>query len=105
MVAQHHRRPHSVRAEEDSLLLRLLSQRCDDLAGNNKDVCVKEAKAAKETALADAKAGKKIHDARTDAADQKRDADYKVATEKCDALAGDAKSNCIAQAKANFGKS
>jgi CRP-like cAMP-binding protein len=33
MVAQHHRRPHSVRAEEDSLLLRLLSQRCDDLAG------------------------------------------------------------------------
>jgi len=80
-------------------------ERCDDLAGNNKDVCVKEAKAAKETALADAKAGKKIHDARTDAADQKRDADYKVATEKCDALAGDAKSNCIAQAKANFGKS
>ena len=80
-------------------------ERCDDRAGNDKDVCVKEAKAAKETALADAKAGKKIHDARADAADQKRDADYKVATEKCDAFAGDAKSNCIAQAKANFGKS
>ncbi|MDY0748904.1 hypothetical protein SNE35_30680 [Paucibacter sp. R3-3] len=80
-------------------------ERCDDQAGNNKDVCVKEAKAAKESALADAKASKKIHDARADAADQKRDADYKVATEKCDALAGDAKSSCIAQAKANFGKS
>jgi hypothetical protein len=79
-------------------------EKCDDLKGNDKDVCVKEAKAAKVSAMADAKAGKKIHDARADAADDKRDADYKVATEKCDAMSGDAKSSCIATAKANFGK-
>ena len=83
----------------------IAKQKCDDKSGNDKDVCVKEAKAAKVSALADAKAGKKIHDAKVDAADDKRDADYKVATEKCDALAGTAKSDCIATAKANFGKS
>ena len=34
----------------------------------------------------------------------KTDADYKVAAEKCEALAGDAKSSCMASAKAKFGK-
>ncbi len=66
---------------------------------------MKEAKAVETAALADAKLGKKVHDARKEATDDKRDAGYKVAAEKCDALAGDAKSNCIATAKANFGKS
>ena len=79
-------------------------ERCDDLAGNAKDVCVKEAKAIEVKALADAKLGKDIGEARQDAASQKLDADYKVAIEKCDALAGDAKNNCVAAAKARFGK-
>lgn len=79
-------------------------ERCDDLAGNPKDVCVKEAKAVEVKALADAKLGKEIGEARKDAAADKRDADYKVAIEKCDALAGDAKSSCVASAKASFGK-
>lgn len=80
-------------------------ERCDDLAGNPKDVCVKEAKATRAKALADAKANKEVSAARSDAADDKRDAEYKVAVEKCDALAGDAKASCIASAKARFGKS
>jgi hypothetical protein len=79
-------------------------ERCDDLAGNPKDVCVKEAKAVEAKALADAKLGKEIGAAQSDAADTKRDADYRVAAEKCDALAGDAKASCIANAKARFGK-
>jgi hypothetical protein len=79
-------------------------ERCDDLAGNPKDVCVKEAQATKVSALADAKMGKEIGQARRDAATDKRDADYKVAIEKCDALAGDAKASCVAAAKASFGK-
>ena len=33
MVAQHHRRLHPVRAEDHSVVLRLLSERRDDLAG------------------------------------------------------------------------
>jgi hypothetical protein len=79
-------------------------ERCDDMAGNAKEVCVKEAKAAETTALADAKMGKQIREARKDATEDKRDADYKVAVQKCDALAGDAKAGCVAAAKGNFGK-
>lgn len=83
----------------------LAKERCDDLAGNAKDVCVQEAKAAETKALADAKLDKKVGEAQTDAAVDKRDADYKVATEKCDALAGDAKASCMSAAKLKFGKS
>jgi len=79
-------------------------EKCDDKAGNDKDVCVKEAKAVEVKALADAKLGQEIGDARKDAADDKRDADYKVALEKCDAFAGDAKSTCVAAAKSKYGK-
>lgn len=80
-------------------------ERCDDLSGNPKDVCVQEAKAVEAKALADAKLGKQVGEAKRDAAADKLDADYKVAIEKCDALAGDAKSACVTSAKTAFGKS
>jgi hypothetical protein len=79
-------------------------ERCDDKAGNDKDVCVKDAKAAHTRAQADAKAARKSAEARSDAAGDKRDADYKAAVERCDALAGDAKTSCVNAAKAQFGK-
>jgi hypothetical protein len=79
-------------------------ERCDDLSGNPKDVCVKKAKAAEVKALADAKLGKQIGEARKDAASDKRDAEYQVAIEKCDSLAGDAKASCVASAKVTYGK-
>jgi hypothetical protein len=80
-------------------------ERCDDMAGNPKSVCVSEAKAAHTKALADAKMAKKVETAHQDAATDKADADFKVAREKCDALAGDAQSSCINAAKARYGKS
>ena len=80
-------------------------EKCDDKTGNDKDVCVKEAKAAETKAKADAKMEKKVTAAQKDAAADKRDASYKVAIEKCDALKGDAKTNCVAQANAKYGKS
>ena len=91
-------------------------EKCDDLAGNGKDVCVKEAKAGLVKGKADAKvdrvvadtrqeATSKQADARKDASTDKRDADYAVAIEKCDALAGTAKDACVGNAKAQFGKS
>ena len=111
------------RADADYSVAR---ERCDDKAGNVKDVCVQEAKAAAVAAKADAKAwmktgkanedaaataatannkaNQKGADARSDAASDKRDADYAVAKEKCGAFAGDAKSNCMSEAKARFGK-
>jgi hypothetical protein len=89
------------RAEADYSVSRA---RCDDKAGNVKDVCVKEAISAAVAAKADAKAQMKSADARNDAATDKRDAAYAVAKEKCDGFAGDAKSNCMVEAKARFGK-
>ena len=90
-------------------------ERCDDLAGNPKDLCVKEAKAVQTAAEADAKAQMKTSDAnataneksseaRQDAAASKLDAQYTVEKEKCNTFAGNAKDNCLAQAKARFGK-
>ena len=101
------------RAEADYAVAK---EKCDDLAGNPKDVCVKEAKAAQVAAKADAKAqmktveanataGEKGADARKDARADKADAEYAVAKEKCDALAGGAKDQCLNDAKARFGKS
>ena len=82
----------------------IAKEKCDDRAGNDKDVCVKEAKATETKALVDAKTANDVAETRKDGAKDKMDADYKVAVEKCDSLAGDAKSNCLKTAKAKFGK-
>lgn len=82
----------------------IAKEKCDDKAGNDKDVCRKEAKAVETKALVDARMAKNISETRKDGAIEKTDADYKVATEKCESLAGDAKTSCIASAKAKFGK-
>lgn len=90
-------------------------ERCDDLAGNRKDVCVKEAKSELVKGKANAKvdrvtadtskeAATKQAEARKDASADKREAEYKVAIEKCDALAGAAKDTCVSSAKAQYGK-
>src|SRR5688572_1334746 len=90
------------RAEAD---YEVAKQRCDDAAGNTKDVCRKDAQAAFTKAKADAKlertttdtrgaASEKIGDAQTQASKTKREADYKAARERCDSLAGNAKDTC-----------
>ncbi len=91
-------------------------EKCDDLAGNKKDVCIKEAKAGFVKGQADAKVDRVTADTRQEAATkqadaskeantEKRDAEYKVAIEKCDALAGPAKDSCVSNAKVQYGKS
>jgi hypothetical protein len=80
-------------------------EKCDDKAGNDKDVCVKEAKSAQTAAKVDAKAQAKVAAVRKDAAEDKRDAEYAVAKEKCDALVGGTKDLCVKDAKAHYGKS
>ena len=82
----------------------LAKAKCGAKAGNEKDVCIKEAKAVEVRAKADAKAGTKISDARADASDAKRTANYKVAIEKCDAFSGDIKDTCVKEAKTRFNK-
>ena len=89
-------------------------ENCDNLSGNDKDVCLKDAQAALARAKADAKAdrkseeankaaGEKVTEARRDASEARRQADYNAARERCDAFAGDAKDRCIAEARAKHG--
>jgi hypothetical protein len=91
-------------------------EKCDDLAGNPKDVCVKQAKATFTKGKAEAKVDRvtadtrmesatKRMDAREEANTDVRDAQYQVAKEKCDALAGSAKDSCVGEAKLQYGKS
>jgi hypothetical protein len=78
--------------------------RCAALTGNNKDVCVEQAKATLVAAQADAKADRKTIEARDEARDDKLTAAYRVALEKCDAFAGAAKDQCVGAAKTAYGK-
>jgi hypothetical protein len=78
------------------------SAACDGKQGNDKDVCMQQAKANRDKAKADAKASRKSQDAMLDAREDKMEADYKVAKEKCDALSGDPKDACISSAKMKY---
>jgi hypothetical protein len=90
-------------------------ERCDGRAGNDKDVCVKEAKAARVTALSNAQSQATIsnanatastvgNEARHEAAVEKAGAEYAVAKEKCNGLAGDTRDTCVNDAKARYGQ-
>ncbi len=93
----------------------LAREHCNEKTANEKDVCVKEAKAVQTAALADAKvqqktteanikATEKKIDANVTAMDDKNTANYKVAYEKCDSFAGAPKTTCQEQAKKTYGK-
>lgn len=106
---------HDARVAKADADYDIAKEKCDDLSGNRKDVCVKEAKAAHTKAKDEAKvarvdqdashdAAQKRADARRDARNDTRDAQYKVALEKCDALSGSAKGQCVKDAKMHYGK-
>lgn len=89
-------------------------EKCDDLAGNAKDVCQKDAKAALTRAKNEAKVDRERREANKDAsgrvAEARREADkdtnqaqYRAARERCDSLSGNAKDQCIAEARARYG--
>jgi hypothetical protein len=78
-------------------------EKCDDLSGNAKSLCVTAAKTEHDKAKADVKMNRLVGEARSDAEDAKLKADYKLAAERCDGLAGDAKDTCVASVKARFG--
>jgi len=75
--------------------------KCDGMKGNEKDVCMKEAKGKEKVAKAEL-------DAKTDPSDRnqhkvqeaKADADYDVAKEKCESMKGKEKDACQHDAKA-----
>ncbi len=112
-TAKHREEARVARAEA---AYKVSIEKCDDLAGNPKDVCVKEAKAALVAGKAEAKVDRVAADARKDGAEKRsearaeanedtKNAQYKVAVEKCDKFSGDAKTVCLQNAKTDFGKS
>ncbi|WP_229445413.1 hypothetical protein [Massilia sp. Leaf139] len=78
--------------------------RCGAVTGNDRDVCIKQAKATLIAARADATADRKMIEARSNAREDKLTAEYRVALEKCDAFAGAAKDQCVDAAKTAYGK-
>jgi hypothetical protein len=78
-------------------------EKCDDLGGNPKDVCVKAAKADFDKAKADVKMKKEVREAMTEADETKMKADYKVASERCESQTGQGKDACVASVKARYG--
>lgn len=104
-----------LRDAKASVAYDITKMKCDELTGNTKDVCMKDAKAAMVTAKADAKVAKittdaksdqstKVADARKDASKEKMEADFKAAKERCDTFSGDTKTRCVDEIKAKFGK-
>jgi len=110
----------TAKARQDALIVRaetgydVAKQRCEDFAGNAKDVCRTDAQAALTKAKADATLERKTVDANNSAADAvlaaqtqasnvKREADYKAARERCNSLAGNARDSCVNDAKSRFG--
>ena len=105
---------YNVRVAKAEAAYAVAKEKWDDLAGNAKDVCVKDAQAVRTKAEADAKAdlkitdvkstaGEKIGEAREKAAEETQDANYAAAKERCDKYSGEVKENCIKDAKIKFG--
>ncbi|MDR0225711.1 MAG: hypothetical protein LBI66_04770 [Burkholderiaceae bacterium] len=94
----------------------IAKEKCDDLKGDAKDVCVKDAKAAHVHAVEAAKVAKaqaepasnpnakaaNVAETRKDAAAETREADFKAAKARCDTMSGAAKDACVADAERRF---
>ena len=95
------RASYNATVDKASANYKMARDKCDALAGNEKDVCVQEAKAVEKRAKADAKAQyKHTRKAHTDALIAAADADYAVAKAKCGAKSGNDMNVCIEEAKA-----
>jgi hypothetical protein len=78
--------------------------RCGAVVGNDREVCLRQAKATLVATQADARADRTSIEARLDAREAKLDAEYRVALQKCDAFAGAVKEGCVGTAKTAYGK-
>ena len=109
----------SLKAQTDARVARaeaeydVAKERCDDLAGNVKHVCVMDAKAALARGKADAKldresketsreASERLAQAQEAASRETARADFKAARERCDRYAGDTRDRCVSDAKVSF---
>jgi hypothetical protein len=99
---------HDLRLAKAEAAHDVAKEKCDEMAGNTKDVCLKDALAAftraKAEARADRKASETSKNSRDQVANTTRNAEYDAAVERCDKYAGETKSRCVADTKARFGR-
>ena len=91
-----------VKAEKDriSAEAKAAKDKCKDMKGNAKDICMAEAKGNEKVAKAElALKQKDTPKNRKDVADAKADLEYEVAKEKCDDMKGKEKNACQKDAK------
>ena len=92
-----------VKAEKDriSAEAKAAKDKCKDMKGNAKDICMAEAKGNEKVAKAElALKQKDTPKNRQDVAEAKADLEYEVAKEKCDDMKGKEKNACQKDAKA-----
>jgi len=80
----------------------MAKENCKNMAGNARDVCMKEAEMEYVKAKSQARVEKKSATSQAEATDDQLKAGYKAAKENCDALSGNAKDACISEAKLKF---
>lgn len=91
--------------ENTSATYKLARQRCDELSGKPRDICIAEAQAEEKRSNANAEANyENTPKARMKAQIAIDEADYSVAKEKCSAKMGSEKHVCIKEAKAAYEK-
>lgn len=85
-------------------------ERCDDLVGNTKTICQKDAKAAHVKAKEEARVvrvkaatGKVNNSMRKNANEEENEANYKAAAARCDSMSGSTKDTCVTDTKAKYG--
>jgi hypothetical protein len=80
--------------------LALAKQKCDNVTGNEHDVCVKQAELKHTSATTAVDANEEVATAVDERAEKVQDAEYTLAMEKCEPLRGDAQTQCEEMAKA-----
>ncbi len=80
---------YSVARQNADAQYKLELENCKSLGGNARDVCVKDAKAVRDSARADAYAAfKDTPKARAEAIEDKAEARYRAARQRCEPLGG-----------------
>jgi hypothetical protein len=101
------RKVHNADEERIESEYKVAKEKCDALSGNQKDVCVAEAKSHERVAKAenDAKNAKDQTRAHARVERVKADAAYDVAKQKCQEKKGNEKDVCMKEAKAERDRS
>jgi len=77
-------------------------EKCDDLTGDAKNLCQREAKTTMEKSKANMKMDEQITEAMDDAEQARRKADFEQAKERCNAQGGANKDVCEASLKSRY---